>query len=169
MERNGTGWDAAPRPPKPQVAGALPLPPAQNPEFMGVKRTVAPAQCVYIAPRLAPPGATPQVSECGPVGEGFPGTAAGSSRLCPVISNLAASLVILGPNTGSGSPAIRRTLGEQRQSGGSLQSGYLRRNHVNAGPSTNGAASAASSSPVSTVPPKAMDGSGQNAGAPSSR
>jgi hypothetical protein len=51
----------------------------------------------------------------------------------------------------------------------SLQPGYLRRSQVSAGPSASGAASAASSSPVSTAPPNAMDGSGKNAGAPSSR
>src|SRR5690348_10387244 len=50
-----------------------------------------------------------------------------------------------------------------------FESDYLRRSHANVGPSASGAASAASSSPVSTAPPKATDGSGQNAGAPSSR
>ena len=31
-----TVWDAAPRPPKPQGAGSIPVPPAREPEFMGV-------------------------------------------------------------------------------------------------------------------------------------
>jgi hypothetical protein len=51
----------------------------------------------------------------------------------------------------------------------SLQPGYLRRSQFSAGPSASGAASAASNNPVSTAPPNATDGSGKNAGAPSSR
>jgi hypothetical protein len=66
-------------------------------------------------------------------------------------------------------PGIRRTPGERRQTGGSLQPGYLRRSQVSAGPRASGAASAASNSPVSTAPPNAMDGSGKKEGAPSSR
>src|SRR5262245_28404475 len=46
-------------------------------------------------PNFRPPGTSPQVSECCPVGDELPDTAYGSSCLCVDISNLAQPLVIL--------------------------------------------------------------------------
>jgi hypothetical protein len=62
------------------------------------------AQPRYLDPNLIPPGATPQVSACGPFGDGRPLAAARSSRLCLVNSDLTAFLATLGPHRGSRSP-----------------------------------------------------------------
>ena len=52
-----------------------------DPEFMGIAALVVPAHNVCGAPNVIPPGATPQVHEYGPLGDGLSGPAAGSSRL----------------------------------------------------------------------------------------
>jgi hypothetical protein len=86
-----------------------------NPEFVEIAGHMAPAQCMcfgrYLTlfdPNLTSPGAARQIDECGAVGDWLPGTA-GYSRLCAVISNLAASPTILWRLLGSGSSTLRHT------------------------------------------------------------
>jgi len=66
-----------------QGAGSIPVPPARGePEFVGIAGPVAPADCTCFDLHLTPPWATPQISECGPLGDWLPGRAGGSGRLC---------------------------------------------------------------------------------------
>src|SRR5215831_5606979 len=94
MRRDKTGKNAVPLSPQPQGAGSIPVPPA--PRTLNSWGLLPPWPCtlgvhwLLFGPHVIPPGATPQVFDRGPVGDGGPGTPEGSSRQRRVNSGLAA-------------------------------------------------------------------------------